>query len=284
MSPASAPPSGFETIAPAIGPCAATSNTWARSSVATTAPMSSRMSIAWRVSVSRRRPDDDAPPDREHDGDEHDDRDDVLHRRDRHPQGAVERDLEDRLDEAAGDDVRRADREQDEAPEDREVHDARGQVTEHPRLHQAVADGPREPRQRPVRRRCVPGGREHPQVAGHREGEEDRRAPEDREHQRVERDLGEGLEHLPLLRLSWREVEAAAALAAAWSNGPRSVSSAWSSSGTTTSNDSRAPFGDPGRFTISEPPRTPTTPRERAANGVDSRPSARIASAMPGTS
>ena len=39
------------------------------------------------------------------------------------------------------------------------------------------------------------GRREDPQVAGHRQGEEGRGAPEDREDERVGRDVGERLEH-----------------------------------------------------------------------------------------
>ena len=45
-----------------------------------------------------------------------------------------------------------------------------------------------------------------------------------------------------------------------------------------------APFGLPGRLTISDPVATPTTPRDRSASGVFARPAARIASASPGTS
>jgi hypothetical protein len=43
-----------------------------------------------------------------------------------------------------------------------------------------------------------------------------------------------------------------------------------------------APFGLPGRSTISVRPRTPQTPRDRSASGVIARPAARIASASPG--
>ena len=51
--PASAPPSAFATNAPGISPYAATSNTCASSSVATTAPISPRMTSACRLSVRR---------------------------------------------------------------------------------------------------------------------------------------------------------------------------------------------------------------------------------------
>ena len=46
---------------------------------------------------------------------------------------------EDGLDESTGHDVGGPDREEDEAPEDRQVHDRRARVPEHPRLHERVA-------------------------------------------------------------------------------------------------------------------------------------------------
>ena len=111
------------------------------------------------------------PGDREQD----DHRDDVLHRADRRPQRAVERDREDRLDQAAGDDVRGADREQHEAPEDPRVEDPGLQVAEHPRLHDPVAQRPPQARGGVVGGARVARGREHPQVARHRQREERRR-------------------------------------------------------------------------------------------------------------
>ena len=41
------------------------------------------------------------------------------------------------------------------------------------------------------------------------------------------------------------------------------------------SSDSSAPFGLPGRLTMRQPLRTPTTPRDRSAKGVVARPAAR---------
>ena len=115
-------------------------------------------------------------------------------------------------------------------------------------------------------------GREDPQVAGHGEHEERDRAPEERrrpagstgtagtgsKHQRSPPGVvivrtGEGLERVVQHGLDRGErLERA--------------------------------FGLPGRLTTSVRPTTPTTPRDRSANGVCARPSARIASARPGTS
>ena len=74
------------------------------------------------------------------------------------------------------------------------------------------------------------GRGEHPQVAGHREREERGRAPEQREDQRVGRDLGERSTRSP--------TASSAARLPPWSNGPASVSSAWSSTGSIAANDS----------------------------------------------
>ena len=71
---------------------------------------------------------------------------------------------------------------------------------------------------------------------------------------------------------------------AAWSKRPGERLEGVVQDGTIASSDSAAPFGEPGMLTISVRPRTPTTARLSAANGVFARPSARIASAMPGTS
>ena len=109
--------------------------------------------------------------------------------------------------------------------------------------------------------------REDPQVAGHREDEDRRRAPEDDEDERVRGDVGEDRERHSCSSGSTAACgsptgspppgDGGAGARAAWSNGPASVSSAWSSTGTIASSDSSAAFGLPGRLTISVPPRTP---------------------------
>src|SRR5439155_1535875 len=53
--------------------------------------------------------------------------------------------------------------------------------------------------------------------------------------------------------------------------------------GRTASRHSRTPFGEPGRFTINERPRTTATALESAAIGVSWREMARMTSARPGT-
>ena len=208
-------------------------------------------------------PRDEPAPERPGDAHQDDHRDDVLHRADCGPQEAVERDRQHALDEPARDDVGGPDRQQDEAPEDARVHEPGAQVAEHPALDEGVLDQAREPPRDVGERARARGARrgEHPQVAGHREREERRRAPEQHEDQRVAGHLGERLEH------GQPEFVRFGCGLAPWSCGPASVSSAWSSSGTRASSDSSAPFGLPGRLTISARPRTPTTPRDRSANG-----------------
>ena len=136
-------------------------------------------------------------------GDRHEDdhRHHVLHRRDERPEDPVERPRDDRLDEPAGDDVGRADRQQDEAPEDREVHQPRPAVLEHPRLDQGVPDqAPRSARNVAERAGALgPDRGKDPQVAGHDQSEDDDRAPEQREHERIAGNRGERLEHVSRL-------------------------------------------------------------------------------------
>ena len=119
---AAAPASAAETNAPGWSPCAANSKTSASSSVATTPPIIARISSASRLNVRRR-------------GRETSRRQNA-HRIDTRTitattfciaeiaaqSSAVERHRQDRLDEPAGDDVGRPDRQQDEAPEDARVH------------------------------------------------------------------------------------------------------------------------------------------------------------------
>ena len=100
---------------------------------------------------------------------------------------------QDRLDQAAGDDVGRPDRQQDEAPEDPACIRPARQVAEHPRLDDGVLDQAGEPR-RDLAERSGLGDRgrrrgEDAEVAGHLQHEDDRRAPEEREDERVERDV-----------------------------------------------------------------------------------------------
>ncbi len=63
--------------------------------------------------------------------------------------------------------------------------------------------------------------------------------------------------------------------------GSRKSWRAWPRTGSTARSDVTAPAGAPGRFTISERPRVPATPRERTAKGVSRRPSARMRSGSP---
>ncbi len=216
-----------------------------------------------RVAVEREpgRLRDQAPEERPADRRKDDDGDHVLHGADGGPQETVERDGDDRLDDPAGHDVGGPDGQEHEAPEDPGVHDPGPRVLEHLRLDERVPDQAGEPR-RDVRERAGTGGAdrgEHPQVARHREHEERGRAPEHREDERVRGDVGERLEH-------GRQP------ARPWSKGPASVSSAWSSTGSTAANDSMAPFGLPGTLTTSVRPMTPTRPRDRSASGVIARP------------
>src|SRR5262249_55713255 len=74
----------------------------------------------------------------------------------------------------------------------------------------------------------------------------------------------------PLLGLGWSP--------------PRIWSTAWTSRGSSTARPSRTPPVEPGRLTIRVRPATPASPRDSAAVGTFSRPNARMASAMPGTS
>ena len=264
--PASAPPSAFAMNAPGISPYAATSNTCGEQLGRDDRP--DQPEDHQRVPVERqaRRPQDDPSEDRVGDR--------TPARRPRATfwiamtathSAPSSRPGEHRLDQAAGDDVRRPDGEQDEAPEDPEVHQARGQVPEHPRLDEAVRGRcPTGARRDPVGGRRVPGRREHPQVARHRQREERDRPPEHREDQRVERDLGERLEHRSgVLRASRRQVGAARGPGRGVVERPgEGLERVVEDRAHRTSNDSRAPLGDPGTFTTSDPPRTPTSPRE----------------------
>ena len=137
-------------------------------------------------------PPHERPPDRHQD----DDGDDVLHRADDRPERAIEGDRQDLLDDAAGHDVDRPDRQQDEAPEDAGMHQPGTPVLEHLGLDERVLDQADEPAWdvRERARTFDPGRAEDAQVASHREDEDRRRAPEEREDQRVVRNFGEGRE------------------------------------------------------------------------------------------
>ena len=158
------------------------------------------------------------------------------------PQRAVERDRDDRLDQAAGDDVGRADREQHEAPEDPGVQQpgraGRGTSASGRSRSGACPTGARPggrsgsrcgPPRTPAGGAPSPGRRtpRRPRTAG---------TPGRRRGRPRRPGTPQPLAGSPAGRSARPP-----ARAAAWSNGPDSVSSAWSSSGTTTSNDSRAP-------------------------------------------
>ena len=104
-------------------------------------------------------------------------------------------DRQDRLDDAAGHDVRRADGQQHEAPEDPGVHQAGSRVLEHLGLDERVLDQADQARRNVCEWGGGPRRREHAQVAGHGQGEERCGAPEDREDERIGRNVGERLEH-----------------------------------------------------------------------------------------
>ncbi len=234
-----------------------------------------RVAVVGQAARLRHEPPEERPADRH----EHDHGDRVLHDADEGPDQAVERDREDLLDDAAGDDVGRADRQQHEAPEDACMHQPGAPVLEHLGLDERVLHQTDEAaRDVGERARSLRTGRgEHAKVARHRQHEDGHRAPEQGEDERVVRDLGEWREQGHRSRLP-------AGAAVSWSNGPARVSSAWSRTGSIAASDSIAPLGLPGRFTTSARPMTPTTPRDRSASGVDRRPAARMASARPGTS
>ena len=115
-----------------------------------------------------------------------------------------------------------------------------------------------------LRQRIRPGRvrRGHdPDMARHREGKEDGRAPEQREDERPGRGPGRSPRSPADLGGYCAISSTARWRPRAWSNGPASVSSACGRTGTIASSDSSAPFGLPGRLTISVRPRTPATPR-----------------------
>ena len=106
---------------------------------------------------------------------------------------AVERDREDRLDDPAGDDVGRADRQQHEAPEDPGVHDRRRRGSLNIlRLDERVLDEPDDAR-RDVRRTgsATAGRPRRPAGGGPSPGRRTPPRPRRREDQRVARDVGE---------------------------------------------------------------------------------------------
>ncbi len=124
-----------------------------------------------------------------------DDRDHVLHRADQGPDDPVGGDLEDGLDDPAGDDVGGADGQQHEAPEDAGMHGGGTRVLEHLCLQERVFDEADHARRDMGERPRRPRDREDPKMSGHGEDEEERRAPEDEEDQRVAGDVLERREH-----------------------------------------------------------------------------------------
>ena len=75
------------------------------------------------------------------------------------------------------------------------MHQPGSRVLEHLGLDERVLDQPDHAGRKVDERSGRPGDGEDPQVAGHRQGEEDGGAPEQREDERVGRDVGERLEH-----------------------------------------------------------------------------------------
>ena len=211
------------------------------------------------------------------------------------PRAPVERGRQDRLDQPAGDDVRPSRSSAGRSPRRSRRASAR------PAGRGTSSSGRTRTRSGPTRRApgCRPkrAGRSAARAAAKTRrwraiasSEERGRAPEERRRRagRPGRRRRLGNISVGVLRCrrsaSRRPAGAVGRRVRAWSNGPASVSSAWSRTGTIASSDSSAPFGLPGRLTIRLPPRTPATPRLRSAIGVERRPSARIASASPGTS
>ncbi len=128
---------------------------------------------------------------------EHADRDEVLCGQCQGPDRAVDRIAHDRLGQATEHDVDVADEQDGRADEQQVVHRPDAALAEHPWLEEGVPDdapGPDRDLARRIRGDRV-DGLEDPPAADHQQGEDRERAPEDREDQRVCRDLGEGLEH-----------------------------------------------------------------------------------------
>ena len=244
---------------PGWSPWAANSNASASNSVATTPPIIDRMirrvAVVGQPTRLRDEPPEERPPDR----DQHDHGDDVLHRADQRPEQAVERDRQDLLDDPARDDVDGADREEDEAPEDARVHQPRAPVLEHLGLDEGVLGSGR--RTAVGCRRTGSGPPRGPPRTPAGGGPSQARTP-----RRRPRTAGRRAGSTGPLRTGRT---ASCGLRPPWSNGPASVSSAWSSTASIAASDSRAPFGLPGRLTTSARPMTPTTPRDRSAYGVD---------------
>ena len=265
-APGAAPRARPRRTRPAGRRSARTRTTWARSSVATTPPIIARMISASRLNVRRARLRDEAPLERPADRDEDDDRDDVLHRADRAPRAAPSSGIERTawmsppVTMLAVPIVSRTKPQKMPAC----ISPARRSLNIFVWTN-AYSIRPGEPR-RDVRERARTGRRgprRRPAGGGPSRARRTRPRP-----RRRGRPAGR-----PGRRRTARTVSGSAPSGrprvAPWSNGPASVSSAWSRTGTIASSDSMAPFGLPGRLTTSVRPTTPTTPRDRSAIGVD---------------
>ena len=131
---------------------------------------------------------------------EDDERDPVLHRRQGGPDRPVEGPRDDRPEESARDDVDIRDEEERGAQEHRVMEGADTALAEHARLEECVPDeAPRALREgaRAARAALDVRGREDAQPARNNEREDSERAPEDREDERIGRDICVRLEHQP---------------------------------------------------------------------------------------
>ena len=155
--------------------------------------------------------------------------DDLLDRDQRRPEDPVEWPPNDGVEEAAGHHVHVADEQDGGAQEETQVHHAHAGLAVHPGLDDRVPDQAAEaPPGALVALRPLAAHREHDaHVLAQDEQERGHRAPEDRQHQRIERDLLEVLEHVQASSVVpvGRSVRPAARCAA-WSKGPARVSSA----------------------------------------------------------
>ena len=176
----------------------------------------------------------------------------------------------DRLDQAAGDDVRRCRSSAGRSPRRCPACRIAGpQVPEHPRLDDAVAERARRARAGWSVGRGGAGGREHPQVAGHREHEERRRAPEQRRRRAGRAGRPRRLEHRQPASPCGRSCAAGRACGRVIERSAPASRGRGPAAARRPRATRARPSGLPGTLTTRLPPRTPTTPRDRAANGVE---------------
>ena len=188
------------------------------------------------------------------------------------PRPAIERPAEHRVDQPEGDAVQGADGQDEEAPEDGRMHDARRRVAEHAHLDDGVADERARPSLALVGDHGRPGTREDAQMARHLESEQGGRDEEQDRCERIERHMPHQLIH------QGRRAEPAS-LGSGWTwVRPARVSSACASSGSTAASDSRAPRGLPGQR---DDERRDRVPRRRTATGPRAASSAVLTRASP---